>query len=212
MDTSSASCIGVLLAGGSARRFGGAPKGLSVVDGVRIADRALAALSEASDGRMVVANDPAAAEWFPAERVVRDVQPGLGPLGGIATALEAAGGASVLVVAWDMPFVTGELLRALRETGERTGQHVVPMPYGGQLSPLCAYYRPSALATCRALLDAGERRARALAEALPDVLTLGREELRAFGEPARLFTSVDTLELLHALRGTPPGEVPAPRR
>lgn len=202
----------MLLAGGVSRRFGGAPKGLAKVEGRRIADRALEALAGATDGRLIVANDPEAPDWFPGERVVRDIRPGLGPLGGLATALETAKGAAVLVVAWDMPFVTPALLRALREAGERNGTHVVPMPYGGELSPLCAYYRPSALDICRALLDAGERRAKALAEALPDVQVLGREELRAFGEPARLFTSVDTAELLQALRGTPPGELPAPRR
>jgi len=197
-------CVGVLLAGGAARRFGGQPKGLARMDGVRIADRALAALRDASTAPLVIANDPAAAEWFPGERIVADETPGLGPLGGLATALHAAEGAPILVVAWDMPFVTAELLRELRRRGEAGARAVVPV-HGtdGWAEPLCAWYAASALPICRALLEAGARRAGALLDALlPDAETVGDEELARFGDPARLFTSVDTPAALAALGGT----------
>ena len=198
------SCVGVLLAGGAARRFGGQPKGLARLDGVRIADRVLAALRGASATQLVIANDPGAAQWFPGERIVADETPGLGPLGGLMTALHAAAGAPILVVAWDMPFVTTELLCELRRRGEAGARAVVPV-HGtdGWAEPLCAWYPPSALPTCRALLEAGARRAGALLDALlPGAETVGDEELARFGDPARLFTSVDTPAALAALGGT----------
>jgi molybdopterin-guanine dinucleotide biosynthesis protein A len=195
-------CVGVLLAGGAARRFGGRPKGLATIDGVRIADRALAALRDATETRLVVANDPGATTWFAGERVVRDVTPGVGPLMGLATALGAAEGAAVLVVAWDMPFVTGALLRALRERGERAGAAAAPVHGAARwVEPLCAYYPPDALPVCRALLDSGERRAAALLEVLPGVIALDDEALASFGDPARLFDSVDSPDDLAALGG-----------
>ena len=195
-------CVGVLLAGGAARRFGGRPKGLATIEGVRIADRVLAALRDATETRLVVANDPRAASWFPGERVVPDGTRGFGPLMGLATALAAAGGAAVLVVAWDMPFVTGALLRAVRERGERAGAAAAPMHGAARwIEPLCAYYPPEALSACRALLDGGERRAAALLEVLPGVITLDDEALASFGDPARLFDSVDSPEDLAALGG-----------
>jgi len=174
------------------------------MDGVRIADRALAALRDASTAPLVIANDPAAAEWFPGERIVADETPGLGPLGGLATALHAAEGAPILVVAWDMPFVTAELLRELRRRGEAGARAVVPVRgTDGWAEPLCAWYAASALPICRALLEAGARRAGALLDALlPDAETVGDEELARFGDPARLFTSVDTPAALAALGGT----------
>ncbi len=198
------SCVGVLLAGGAARRFGGQPKGLALLGGDRIADRALAALRGASTTQLVVANDPAATHWFPAERIIADETPGLGPLGGLATALHAANGAPVLVVAWDMPFVTAELLCELRRLGEAGARAVVPVHgLGGWAEPLCAWYAPSVLSTCRALLEAGARRAGALLDALlPGAETVGDAALARFGEPARLFTSVDTADALAALGGT----------
>jgi molybdopterin-guanine dinucleotide biosynthesis protein A len=195
-------CLGVLLAGGAARRFGGRPKGLATIDGVRIADRVLGALRDATEDQLIVANDPAALTWFPGERVVADSTPGVGPLMGLATALGAADGAAVLVAAWDMPFVTGALLRALRERGERAGAAAAPMHGAARwVEPLCAYYPADALTACRTLLDDGERRAAALLEVLPGVITMDDEALASFGDPARLFDSVDSPEDLAALGG-----------
>jgi molybdopterin-guanine dinucleotide biosynthesis protein A len=198
-------CVGVLLAGGAARRFGGAPKGLARLGGKRIADLALLALAAVTREQIVVANDPSAVDWFPGRRVVADEDPTLGPLGGLATALWAAAGAPVLVVAWDMPFVTAGLLGALRDQGERARASVVPVHgVADRAEPLCAYYRPDALAVCLSLLADGERRARALHAALPGARTLQGAELERHGDPARLFTSVDSAERLEALGGERP--------
>jgi molybdenum cofactor guanylyltransferase len=194
---------GVLLAGGAARRFGGLPKGLAHIGGERIADRALAALRAAADEVLIVANDQDAGAWFPRERIVVDDTPGLGPLAGIASALEAANGAAVLVVAWDMPFVTAPLLRELRRRGEAGASAVVPVHGAdGLVEPLCAWYGTAALAACRTLLAAGVRRAGSLLDALPRVARMGEADLAPFGVPARLFASVDTPEQLAALGGT----------
>lgn len=210
---SAPSCIGVLLAGGDAKRFAGAPKGLALVEGVRIADRVLAALREATDRQVIVSNDPRAAAWFPGDRVVADREPGLGPLAGLATALAAAEGAAALVVAWDMPFVTGDFLRALRRRGEAAGASDVPLHGPASTAePLCAYYRPEGLAVAERLLAAGERRARALFEALTlqgAAVTMSDRGLQRFGDPARLFLSVDTPDALARLGGRAP---PVPHR
>ena len=173
------------------------------IGGERIADRALAALRAATTSRLVVANDPEAARWFPSERIVADEAPGMGPLAGIAAALAAAEGAAVLVVAWDMPFVTGELLGELRRRGEAGACAVVPV-HGtdGWAEPLCAWYGPAGLESCRALLAAGARRAGALFDALPGAETMGDTDLARFGVPSRLLTSVDTPGRLAELGGT----------
>jgi molybdenum cofactor guanylyltransferase len=198
----SGSCVGVLLAGGAARRFGGRPKGLARLGGTRIADLALAALRGATTSQLVAANDARAPRWFPGVRVIADLAPGLGPLSGLATALRAADGAPVIVVAWDMPFVTTDLLIELRRRGESGASAVVPV-HGSerQAEPLCAWYAAASFATCQALLEAGARRAAALFDALPRPETMGDQDLAPFGEPTRLFTSVDSPETLAALGG-----------
>jgi molybdopterin-guanine dinucleotide biosynthesis protein A len=206
-------CVGVLLAGGAARRFRGMPKGLALVDGLRIADRALAALRGATERQIVVANDPRATRWFPDLQIVPDAREGLGPLHGLRTALASSGGAPVLVVAWDMPFVTTAMLAALRAEGERGATAVVPVAgTPPRAEPLCAYYGSGALAACDALLAAGERRAAALHESLPGATMVREDVLATLGDPARLLLSVDTLEDLAALGGRlPDGEDTARR-
>ena len=210
---SASRCVGVLLAGGAARRFRGMPKGLAIVDGLRIADRVLSALRGATERQLVVANDARATHWFPGMRIVADAEEGLGPLHGLRTALAAAEGAPVLVVAWDMPFVTTALLTALRSQGELGVSAVVPA--GGnprRAEPLCAFYGAGALTTCEGLLARGERRAGVLHETLANARTLAGSELSSFGDPARLLFSVDTLEDLAAIGGRlPDGEDTARR-
>jgi molybdopterin-guanine dinucleotide biosynthesis protein A len=161
----------------------------------------------------VVANDPRAAEWFPGLRIVADDQPGMGPLAGLATALRAAHGASVLVVAWDMPFVPAPLLRGMRARGEAGASAVVPV-HGAppHAEPLCAYYAADALATCLDLLARGERRAAALTESLEKVVTIPEVVLAEHGDPSRIFTSVDSLAELERLGGSMGEEGSGPAR
>ena len=203
----------MLLAGGAARRFDGLPKGLAMVDDIRIADRILAALRGATDTQLVVSNDPSAEQWFPSLPVVADAVPGLGPLAGLETALRAADGSAVMVVAWDMPFVTTPLLRGMRALGEIGAAAVVPA-YGEPpvLEALCAYYAPEALPVCSRLLAEGERRAHALFDALPSAVMIPERVLVEHGDPARLFLSVDSQEQLEALAGVMPRLGHTPRR
>lgn len=105
-----------------------------------------------------------------------------------------------------MPFVTADLLRELRSRGEAGASAVVPVHgVDSWAEPLCAWYAPEGLDTCRALLAAGARRAGALFDALPSTESIGDTDLARFGVPARLFTSVDTPDLLAELGGTLPG-------
>ena len=99
-------CTGVILAGGQSARFGGEPKGLALIAGMRMIDRAAAALAEASDDQLVVANAAGANAWLPGVTTVCDVRPGLGALGGVHAALHHTT-SDVVVLAWDAPFVPG---------------------------------------------------------------------------------------------------------
>jgi len=182
-------CTGVILAGGSAVRLGGAPKGLLDVGGVRVLDRAAAALREAADALLLVAAAPDADTWLPDATCVRDAVAGRGPLEGVRTAIEHAGTA-VLVVAWDMPFVPASLLVALRRLGEASASATVPEgPLGPE--PLCAYYPAACLPALRRLLDGGERRASALLSRV-GAITVPASEVRGHGDPAWMFASVNT--------------------
>jgi molybdopterin-guanine dinucleotide biosynthesis protein A len=202
-------CTGVILAGGQASRFGGRPKGLEVVQGKRVIDRVAdalrAALPTAGAELLLVANDPAAARWLPGVSVVADVRPGLGSLGGLLTALVSAEG-PVLVVAWDMPFVPGELLRTLRIEGE-SGPYDAVVPSSGSrrgVEPLCAYYTPACAAPITRRLDEGDRRMIGFLEDVR-VHRLAPAAVRQFGDPARIFLNINEPADLAAAEGLTDG-------
>jgi molybdenum cofactor guanylyltransferase len=195
-----ASRCGVLLAGGLSRRFGGTPKGLSLLNGERVADRVINAMAMVCDEIMVAANDTNAAGWFPGRSVVADPVPGLGALGGIATALTASRAHTTLVCAWDMPFVTASLLASLVDAVDAGARWCVPFYADGRAEPLCAAYSAACEPMARSLLAAGERAAHALcatAGGTPWVIADHLSERDA----ARIFFNVNTPhDLQHALQ------------
>ncbi len=118
--------LGVVLAGGRARRMGGADKGLLEAGGVRLLDRVVKRLAPQVDRLILNANgDP---ERFAAWglRVVPDSLPDRpGPLAGVLAACEwaaaeAPGIADVATAAADTPFFPEDLVRRLQRARRRS--------------------------------------------------------------------------------------------
>lgn len=206
------SCTGVILAGGAASRFGGAPKGLERVDGRRIVDRVASALREVTDDLLLIANAPDASQWLPGVRTEADVRTGLGALGGLHAALAHAE-TDILLVAWDMPFVSAALLGEMRRIGDggvdeshhsltfvESPDVVIPESDGSRrgVEPLCAWYSQRCLPAVERTLDAGDLRVIGFHE-LVRVQRLPVLRVRDFGDPQRLFSNVNTREELAAL-------------
>ena len=186
---------GAVLAGGAARRYGGLPKGLLELGGRRILDRVVDALVQAvGTPPLLVANATEAPGWRPDLTVVPDRRPGAGSLGGIYTAVTAGAGAGpVLCVAWDMPFVTPQLLQALIAgvDGDRYDAFLPESDGRRGVEPLCAVYGAACGPAIAARLDAGDLRA----IAFHDLVRVGRlplDAVQAFGAPAELFFNVNT--------------------
>jgi molybdopterin-guanine dinucleotide biosynthesis protein A len=187
-------CTGVVLAGGRASRYGGQPKGLERVGGERIIDRVARALREVVGDLLLIANTPDADSWIPGVRRRADIIADAGSLAGIHAALAHAG-TSVLVVAWDMPFVPVALLRRLLALGD---SHDVAVPESESkrgVEPLCAFYSPACLAPIERRLRAGDRRVVSFFEDVR-ALRVPFEEVQQFGDPAIMFMNVNSPEEL----------------
>ncbi len=185
--------LGVIMAGGGNRRYDGRPKALESVGGVRIADRVIAALREATAHVVMVTNDPDTFAGLGLQ-MRPDLRPGIGALGGIHTAVcwaEEAKCRAALVVACDMPFVPGGLLRRLADAAG-PGLVVAPAsPSRRGLEPLCASYGVGCRPAIEAALARGDRHVTAFFDEVT-VRTLPKDEVAAFGDPELIFLNVNT--------------------
>lgn len=134
----------VVLAGGAARRLGGADKPAVRVGGRALLDRVLAACAGA--GATVVVADPR--RTARPVRWAREEPPGGGPLAALDAGLAHTTASYVVVLSADLPFLHGEtvqrLLDALRE-GADTADGVLVTDPDGRDQPLVAAYRAGAL-------------------------------------------------------------------
>lgn len=101
---------GVVLAGGKSSRFG-SNKALAILDEQSLLQRALNGLKPFCRTLLVSGNYPEYKEY--ACEQIYDIYPGLGPIGGIYSALKQADTSYVLFSTCDMPFVSERLLKRL---------------------------------------------------------------------------------------------------
>jgi molybdopterin-guanine dinucleotide biosynthesis protein A len=144
--------IGVILAGGSGRRIGGA-KALVTLRGRPMISYVVAAFRAALADVAVVAKPDTRLPIMAGVSVWRESAEPRHPLVGIVHALREAGGRAIVVGAADMPFVTAEVVRSLAGF-DASGAPAVIAVAGGGLQPQLGRYEPSALS----LLDPETRR------------------------------------------------------
>ncbi|MFI7408325.1 NTP transferase domain-containing protein [Streptomyces sp. NPDC049627] len=132
----------VVLAGGAARRLGGADKPAVRVGGRALLDRVLTACADARTTVVVAAPRPTArpVTW------AREDPPGGGPLAALDAGLRHTTAERVVVLSADLPFLDEDtvrrLLAALRTSGT---DGALLTDAGGRDQPLVAAYRASAL-------------------------------------------------------------------
>ena len=181
--------IVAILAGGRGERIGG-EKALALLGGRALIHRPLAAAREAGLETIVVAKRASALPPLP-EPVVHEPDAPSHPLCGVLAALELAAARSpapaVLLVACDMPFLTGPLLAWLAGLDGAVMAHV-----GGRAQPLLARCLPAQLPALRRAL--AERRS--LREAIGGLepRIVDERELSRFGSPQRLCFNVNHAE------------------
>lgn len=141
---------GIVLAGGKSSRMG-VNKALIEFGGRRLIEATVDCLRALFPEVLIIANDPPRYAYL-GVKVIPDLIPDSGSLGGIYTGLSAASHHTGFFVACDMPFLNADLITLLVREAE--GWDVVVPRVNGELQPLHAVYAKSCLPLIKESIDA----------------------------------------------------------
>ncbi len=182
---------GFVLAGGESSRMG-RDKALLELGGVPLVVRAARLVGEVAGPVTVIARAAGSDGYdrlgFP---VVGDDFPGVGPLGGIATALRHSAHSWNLVIGCDLPYLTRSWLAHLIERATPLpADALLPASEHG-LEPLCAMYHRNCAPAISAALASGMRKITTALAGL-HVETIPLDVWKGFDSDGRLFKNMNT--------------------
>jgi len=176
-----------ILAGGQARRLGGASKASLEIGGRRIFDRQYDLLHQLTSTVFIVGGTTGPWTEY-GLTVVPDAMPGTGTLGGIYTAILASPCERTLVVGCDMPFLPAGLLRRMLALDDAD----LVIPHGAKgYEPLCAVYGKACAGDIRDRLARGALEAAVLPDGVR-VVEIGPAEIAAYDPEGLMFVNVNT--------------------
>jgi molybdopterin-guanine dinucleotide biosynthesis protein A len=187
---------GVIQAGGKSTRMGGRPKAMLPLGDRSIIERVVDVVRAVTDDVLLVTNTPELYTGL-GLRMVGDVFPDHGSLGGIYSGLRSAAGEAIFTVACDMPFLTPAVARLVTDRAHEAD--VVVPKVGDQFETLHACYGKACLGPMESRLQAGQLK---IVGFFPDVrvLVIGEAEVGRFRDPALAFMNVNTPEELARAR------------
>ncbi|MFQ5881083.1 MAG: molybdenum cofactor guanylyltransferase [Candidatus Methylomirabilales bacterium] len=179
---------GVVLAGGESTRMG-RNKAVLEIGGKRLIDRLIDGLKQIFPEVIIVANTPGLFDYL-GVRVVPDLIPDKGSLGGIYTATATASHPWTFLMACDMPFFNPGLIRYL--TTLTSGCDVV-IPYTDDWEPLYALYAKTCLSHMERLIHSGDLK---IVRFFPHVRVrrVDREEVRPYDPQGLSLFNMNTPE------------------
>ena len=179
-----------VLAGGKSSRMG-TDKAFLQLNGETLLDRALQVAATITENVRIVGDQHKFGAFHYA--VIPDVYRDRGPLGGIHAALCTTNSNLNLVLALDMPLVSGEFLVFLVNQARQSGATITVPNAGGGLQPLCAVYRKQFAEIAEQSLQAGKNRIDPLFSRVT-CRAIAEHELTQAGFSVEIFRNVNTPE------------------
>ena len=175
---------GVILAGGKSSRYG-TNKALVKIEGIPLIERVATVMQSLFEHVFLITNSPDEYAYL-GFSMYEDLIKGLGPLGGIYTALTAISNSGGFFVSCDMPFLNPYLIRHMMEIRENYDA-VVPR-ISENIEALHAFYSNRCLPAVKKLID---RREYQIFRFFPKVSVryVEEAEIRGFDSQLRSFSS-----------------------
>lgn len=180
---------GVILAGGKSSRYG-ANKALVPVEGIPLIEHVIAVLRGLFKSVVLITNTPDEYARFHLP-MYEDLIKGLGPLGGIYTALKCISEEAGFFAACDMPYLNPAFIAHMLELG-RDHDAVVPR-IGWKLEALHALYRKTCLPPMERLIQNGQYQVIRFFDEV-SVRYVEEDEIRKFDPSLHLFLNINRPE------------------
>ena len=177
---------GLILLGGKSSRYG-SNKALVEIDGVRLVDRVVGVMKSIFHRVILVTNTPEEYTYLRLP-MVEDLIKGLGPMGGIYTGLMTMSDETGFLVACDMPFLSGKLIRHMVEVRDDFDTVVPRMDW--MLEPLHALYSKKCIPVIREAIEEHQYQI-AKCFAGMRVRYVDEEELRLWDQDLRSFFNIN---------------------
>ena len=177
---------GVILAGGKSRRYG-KNKALVEIDGIPLIGRVVSVMQSVFQHLVLITNTPDEYSYLKLP-MYEDIIKGLGPLGGIFTALMTITNEAGFFVACDMPSLNRELIHHMVKV--RADFDAVVPSIHGNVEALHALYCKRCLPAIRRLVDSREYQ---VFRFFPEVSVryVDDNEIRRFDPELRSFFNVN---------------------
>lgn len=185
----------IILAGGKSSRMG-QDKALIKVDGMPLVKRQIILLKRIFKKIIIVANGSKKYR-FRGVKMVTDIIPNQGPLGGIYTGLATSNSFYNFVLACDMPFINEALIRYMIKN--RDNYDVLIPRIDGKFHPLFGIYSKN----CIPIMEKAVRKDKLnVSTIFPKVKTgfISRKEIKRFDKQLLSLVNINTKEDLEMMR------------
>ena len=191
MDKKSLKCA--IIAGGRSGRFG-SDKSLYVYEGKTLIQYVFDAISPVFSDIVIIATDSEKFRFLGVP-VIPDIIPGLGPIGGIYTAVEKLDAERIFIFPCDMPFINTEFVRYMTEIPDI--YDIVVPEVNGRYQPLHAIYSKNCITAIKRNIDAGDNRMSGFFEG-HSIRAVGEDEIDFYDDPQRMFKNINFREDLES--------------
>ena len=178
---------GIILAGGSSKRYG-QDKAFLKIGNTRLIDSILQEMHTVFKRVILITNEKIKYEYLEIP-MFEDLVKGFGPLGGIYTGLMSIPDQAGFFVACDMPHINRQLVRYMVDI---KGNHRAVVPaVADKIEPLHAIYFQSCLKPIKHLIDTKRYQVRLFFDSIP-VRYVKEDEIRRFCCPSKAFLNINT--------------------
>jgi molybdopterin-guanine dinucleotide biosynthesis protein A len=179
---------GIILAGGKNSRMG-LNKAFLKIDGKRLMDIILSLYQELFSEIIIVTNDPVSYTEFGNTKIVTDIYPGKGSLGGIYTGLFYAKNDYSFVAACDMPSLNKDFILFMIEQIDKHDIIVPELPEGFQA--LHAIYSRRCLPAIKKMISEENLKIAGLYKEMR-LLKITEEKIKPFNDKGNIFININT--------------------